>query len=398
MTLRGCFAGLAGVLFIVGAAQAQTPAPKNDYSKPETWLCRPGSQAGVPIARTLRDGVEDACAVDLSTSVITNQGQITRESFSPSPNPAIDCFYVYPTVSLDPGGNSDMVAGPEERNVIRAQFARFQSVCRAFAPLYRQFTLTALRAGAAGKPITADRTIGYNDVLDAWNHYLRNDNRGRGVVLIGHSQGSGVLSQLIRNEIDGKPIQSQIVSALLLGSNVAVPRGKDVGGAFKHMPLCRTDTQTGCIVTYVSFRSTIPPPADSRFGRVQGEGMEAGCTNPAALGGGGAELHAYLSTGTHRWLITPPGTSAVVDTPFVSVPGLLSARCVANEAGSYLEITVNTDTRDRRADDIPGDVMAAGKPNPTWGLHLIDVHAAMGNLVSLVNKQASAYTSTAKSR
>ena len=162
-----------GLLFVAGAAVAQTSAPKNDYTKPETWLCRPGAQ--------------DACAVDLSASVITAQGQITRESFAPHSNPAIDCFYVYPTVSLDSGGNSDMVAGPEERNVIRAQFARFQSVCRPFAPLYRQFTLTALRANAAGKPIAADRMIGYNDVLDAWNHYLKNDNRGRGVVLIGHS-------------------------------------------------------------------------------------------------------------------------------------------------------------------------------------------------------------------
>ena len=88
--------------------------------------------------------------------------------------------------------------------------------------------------------MAADRTLGYNDVLDAWNHYLKHDNNGRGVVLIGHSQGSGVLSQLIRNEIDGKPIQSRIISALLLGTNVAVPKGKDVGGAFKQLPLCRT--------------------------------------------------------------------------------------------------------------------------------------------------------------
>ena len=140
--------------------------------------------------------------------------------------------------------------------------------------------------------------LGYNDVLDAWNHYLKNDNNGRGVVLIGHSQGSGVLSQLIRNEIDGKPIQSRIVSALLLGTNVAVPKGKDVGGTFKHMPLCRSAEQTGCVVTYVSFRSTIPPPPDSRdSGAVQDAGMEAGCTNPAALAGGRGQLRAYL---THR--------------------------------------------------------------------------------------------------
>jgi hypothetical protein len=354
-------------------AGAQQP-PRNDYSKAEHWLCRPGGQ--------------DACAVDLTATVIAEDGRLTREQFAAHANPPIDCFYVYPTVSLDPGGNSDMVAGPEERNVIRAQFARFRSQCRPFAPLYRQFTLTALRAGAAGKPVPADRSLGYNDVLDAWNHYLKNDNNGRGVVLIGHSQGSGVLTQLIRNEIEGKPIQSRIVSAMLLGSNVAVPKGQAVGGTFKHMTLCRAAEQIGCVITYVSFRATLPPPPESRFGRVQDPSMEAGCTNPAALGGGKAHLHAYLSTGQHQW-VTPPES---IGTPFVSVPGLLSAQCVSNDKGSYLEIAVNEDSHDPRADDIPGDVITNGKPNASWGLHLIDVHAAIGNLVEIAGKQARVHT------
>ena len=350
----------------------------NDYGKAENWLCRPGGQ--------------DACAVDLTTTVITEDGRLTREAFAANPKPQVDCFYVYPTVSLDSGGNSDMTPGVEERNVIRAQFARFTSQCRPFAPLYRQVTLTALRAGMAGKPMAGDRALVYNDVLSAWNHYLKNDNNGRGIVLIGHSQGAGVLMQLIRQEIDGKPIQSRIVSALLVGINVAVPKGKDVGGTFTNMPLCRSAEQTGCVITYVSFRSTIPPPPDSRFGRVQDEGMDAGCTNPAALAGGKAHLHAYLSTGQHQWL-TP---AEPIATPFVSVPRLLSAECVSNDKGSYLEITVNEDAHDPRADDIPGDVMANGKPNASWGLHLIDVHVAMGSLVEIVGKQARA--SLAKSR
>jgi hypothetical protein len=374
---------------LTAAAAFAQPSTKNDYSKPETWLCRPGAQ--------------DACAVDQSATIVTAEGALRREDFKANSSAAIDCFYVYPTVSLDPTGNSDMTAGPEERNVIRAQFARFASVCRTFAPLYRQFTLTALRAGTAGKPMTADRTVGYNDVVDAWNHYLKNHNNGRGVVLIGHSQGSGVLTQLIRNEIEGKPIQSQIVSALLLGTNVAVPKGKDVGGTFKSLPLCRSAEQTGCVISYVTFRSTVPPPADSRFGRVQGEGMEAACTNPAALGGGRSTLHAYLSSGASsianaaaaqpiQW-VTPAET---ISTPFVSVPGLLTAQCVSNDKGSYLEVTVNGDPHDPRADDIAGDVMTAGKVNPSWGLHLIDVHVAMGNLVDIVARQAKAYAARRK--
>ena len=45
------------------------------------------------------------------------------------------------------------------------------------------------------------------DVEAAWDDYLARDNKGRGVVLIGHSQGSGILKQLIAREIEGQPAQ-----------------------------------------------------------------------------------------------------------------------------------------------------------------------------------------------
>jgi hypothetical protein len=315
----------------------------------------------------------------------------------------IDCFYVYPTVSTDPTGNSDMTAGAEENGVVRAQLARFASQCRVYAPLYRQATLTALRAATTGSPMSVDRALGYNDVVDAWNHYLQRDNNGRGVVLIGHSQGSGVLTQLIRNEIDGKLVQSKIISALLLGTSLPVPKGKDVGGAFKSLPLCHSTAQTGCVITYASFRSTVPPPENSRFGRVQGAAdMQSACTNPAALGGGSGELHAYLSAAGRsivgsaaepRPWVTPP---QAIDTPFVSVPGLLTAQCVSNDKGSYLEVTVHGNPSDPRTDDIAGDVMTNGAVNPSWGLHLIDVNLSMGNLVDIVREQGKTWLAASK--
>lgn len=390
---------LAASLASAGPAAAQssnqsepaaTPAPaKNDYGDGKSWLCRPGRQ--------------DACAADMSATVVAANGKLTREKWSANANAPIDCFYVYPTVSNDPTPNSDMIAGPEEARVISAQFARFGSVCRVYAPLYRQVTLTALRAGIAGRPMTVDRTLAYRDVAEAWKYYLENDNKGRGVVLIGHSQGAGVLSQLIRNEIDGKPAQSRIVSALLLGTNVPVPKGKDVGGAFQHMPLCRSAKQMGCVIAYVSFRTNAPPPASSRFGRAQGENMVAACTNPAALGGGSGELHAYLSSRGRSlgasaeplpW-VTP---AQPIDTPFVSVPGLLTAECVSNDKGSYLAITAHGNPADPRADDIVGDVVVNGQVQADWGLHLIDVHLAIGNLIDIVREQSKAYLAIGKKK
>ena len=374
-------------LALAGAAAAQDqskPAPaKNDYSDGKTWLCRPGRQ--------------DACAVDLTTTVVAANGKLTRETWASNPNAPIDCFYVYPTVSNDPTPNSDMDPGPEEMSVIKSQFARFGSQCRVYAPLYRQITLTALRAGIAGKPMAIDRALAYNDVVDAWKYYLEHDNKGRGVVLIGHSQGSAVLTQLIHNEIDGKPVQSRMVSAILLGTTLAVPKGKDVGGAFQKVPLCHSSSQTGCVITYASFRSTIPPPANTLFGKVAAPDMIAACTNPAALAGGSGTLHAYLSkdgtsivgnTPAKPW-VTP---ERPVETPFVSVPGLLTAQCATNENATYLEVTVHGDPAGPRTSDIVGDLNGAnGQPQANWGLHLIDVNLGMGNLIEIVRQQTKAF-------
>lgn len=375
-----CLTVLVSPIVLSRAQDHPSPA-KNDYGKAESWLCRPGRR--------------DACDVDLTTTLISANGKLTREPWAVNPKAPIDCFYVYPTVSLDPTPNSDMVAGEEESGVVRVQAARFGSQCRVFAPLYRQVTLSALRSFLAGRAAAVDRNLAYNDVLEAWNYYLKNDNQGRGVVLIGHSQGSGVLTELIKREIDGKPIQKLLISALLLGTNVAVPRDKDVGGAFQQVPLCRNSKQIGCAITYVSFRSNTPPPANSRFGKVAGQDQIAGCTNPAALKGGSGELHAYLSTRGSGASAAPAGPwikgATAIDTPFVSLPGMLTAECVSNEKGSYLAVTVHGNPADARTDDITGDVVREGRVLPEWGLHLIDVNLGIGNLIDVVRDQSKAY-------
>jgi len=80
-----------------------------------------------------------------------------------------------------------------------------------------------------------------------------------------------------------------------------------------------------------------------------------------------------------------------VTTPFVSVPGLLSAECVSNDAGTYLAVHVNANPNDPRTDDIVGDVVVNNQVLPDWGLHLIDANLAMGNLIDLVRAESKAY-------
>jgi hypothetical protein len=381
---RVAIAALVMSLGIATGALAQTSAapPKNDYGDKRNWLCLPGR-------------AHDSCSADQRATNISANGTTTPEAFKIDPKAKIDCFYVYPTVSLQPSGNADMTAGPEEQSIIAQQFARFGSVCRTYAPLYRQVTLIALRAAMMGKPIPVNRELGYGDVLDAWNYYLAHDNHGRGVVLIGHSQGSGVLIQLIKNEIDGKPVQHRVLSAILMGARLAVPAGGVVGGDFKSMPLCQSPSQTQCVITYASFRADVPPPANTRFGKVPGNGMVAACANPASLAGGSGELHSYMTTsGTFNGIPLAPDPwvkGKTIDTPFVSVPGLLSAECTSTADGSYLAITVHPDPNGLRANQIAGDVVVDGKVQADWGLHLIDANLAMGNLIEIVRAETKSY-------
>jgi hypothetical protein len=360
-------------------AQTTAASPSTDYGNPQAWLCRPDRLA--------------ACDVDLSTTVLGRDGRSTVERARLNPKAPVDCFYVYPTVSTDTTTVSDLVPDAAERNVVRLQLARFGTKCRLFAPLYRQVTMAAVGGAlAAGNPLPDFRGVGYEDVRAAWRYYIAHDNGGRGVVLIGHSQGTSILTELIRSEIEGTPMQSRIVSALLLGAvgGILVPSERDVGGTFAHMPLCRAATQTGCVVAYSSFRITAPPAANTLFGRSADSTLVAACTNPAALGGGEAALNGYFDTeGRTAMPLAPSNPWTVggqpIATPMVRVVGLLKAQCTSNAFASYLEVSVQRGPGSPASRDIQGDL-----PEP-FGLHLVDMEVAMGNLIDLVGQQTKSY-------
>ena len=335
------------------------PDPDDVYADPSSWLCRPD--------------VEDVCEDDLDATVIEADGATEVEPFAVADDPPIDCFYVYPTVSMDPEDNSDMVAGAEEINVVKQQAARLGSVCALYAPMYRQATLTALRGslGGGGGGFFAAYTQAYDDVLAAWQHYLADDNDGRGVIIIGHSQGASHLGKLLREVIDPDPAQRELlVSAILLGTSAHASETPNV-------PPCATAEDIGCLISWSTFRDSKPPAAGAFFARPAGA-EPAVCTNPAALLGRGRDLHPYFSDGT--WGVD-------VTTEFVTLPGLVSGECVERDGFHYLEVTVHADPGPR-VDDIRGDL------TPEWGLHLIDVNVAMGDLVEVARAQGAAYAGT----
>jgi hypothetical protein len=369
---------IAAAGFASALASAAVPARAADddpYARPEAWLCRPGAS--------------DLCAAPVVATVVQTDGSRGTRVLKPNPAAPIDCFYVYPTVSEDPAGNSGMTAGPGEQRAVAQQFAAFASVCRPFAPIYRQVTIAGIEAQLGHEPLPVDFKRPYDDVLAAWRYYLAHDNNGRGVVLIGHSQGARILAQLIAHEIEGKPEQRLLAGALILGFDVEVPEGKDVGGTFKTIPLCRAAGQSGCVVAYETFPATSLPPDDSRFTHPETPGMEIACTDPAALAGG--KLDPLLATQTNLLGKAPldPSWAAFVkplDAPFVSLPGIASGQCAESPKASYLSVSINPPpTPGAWPSTLPGDLVVDGRLLKSWGWHIIDVNIAMGNLIGFVS-------------
>jgi hypothetical protein len=69
------------------------------------------------------------------------------------------------------------------------------------------------------------------------------------------------------------------------------------------------------------------------------------------------------------------------------MPDFVQATCArTGDGASYLEATIGTGADDVRGNEVGGVL------GPDWGLHLVDVNLAIGDLVALVDGQGRAYT------
>jgi len=361
---------LAGAVLLLATALAVAAVPATAGAKTH-WLCRPGL-------------APNPCTPGLSTTVYSPTSEVVRVD-EPKPDAKLtaDCFYVYPTVSDQKTTLANFDVDPVLRSIALYQAARYSQHCRVFAPTYRQVTTATLNSTGTETP--AQLATGLSDVRKAFADYLAHDNKGRPFVLIGHSQGSFLLRQLVAKDVDPKPaVRKRLLSAILLGGNVLVKKGSDRGGDFAHVPACRSTTQLGCVVAFSTFDA--PVPADAIFGRAPA-GRQVLCTNPASLRGGSGEVDAIFPSAPFA-----PGSTIAAGigllglkqptpaTTWVSLPTAYRTHCSAENGAHVLQVT-----------SVPGAQVAKASPTPAWGLHLMDVNIALGNLVDLVGSEATAY-------
>ena len=264
------------VVFVPSVDINDDPMPAApDYADSASWFIRPDLP---PRTSTYRPaGVEDPDAV-----------------------PAADVFFLHPTTylkrahwnaPLDDATAEDALDGFS----VAHQLTSFATAGQFYLPRYRQATLGAFLDESGQGDTALERA--YPDVLAAFDHYIKHDNKGRPFILAAHSQGSLHGLQLLKDRIAGTPLAARMVAAYLIGWPVS--EQEDIG-ALDGIHACSGPTDTGCVISWMSYApdgdiSDVQRAFDTQPG-LSGRsraGSQQLCTNPLNWTVGGTARETF---------------------------------------------------------------------------------------------------------
>jgi hypothetical protein len=410
---KNSFAAVATLAAVLGCGSENTTAPEPvfhidrsqladvgtttplDYANPNLWVCRPGIDANPCYGEH----------GELDATELLPDGSRKLVPHVRAQQPKFDCFYVYPTVYLMGNGNQTNLSDISYvLDALMAQGARMSELCEVYAPLYRQVILTpgaatdGLKDASTAAPAPAGSGAGLlsgssaalalGDVRNAFKYYLDHFNKGRKFVLMGHSQGSGMLIGTMQQDVDPVPdVRAKMISALLIGGGATVAANSTLNGTFKNIPACTRPGETGCMVAYSIFDSATPPGDNALFGRAAA-GQEAACNNPSLLAGNAGPYRAsYFPVHLSNMLLAP--SNPVMDDPgtaFRLYRNVFQGQCKKSGAFTYLESTLVEPASDPRG--VP-PYLSAGATSLGFGLHLVDWALPMRDLIDDVTQQVA---------
>lgn len=223
-------------LFNTGCASKKNVPPVNynlttevDYSQLDNWASHPDKE-------------------DLGDAIPGRKESANYSSFK------TDVFFIHPTTFTDSDERQNWNAGLEniklnketDEQPIKYQASIFNQVGRLYAPRYRQAHLRAYYSKDTTNAKQAFE-LAYQDVEDAFLYYMEHENMGRPFVLASHSQGTTHAIPLLKNHIDGKTLQKQLIAAYLVGMPVTEDQ-------FEHIEPCADPNQLNCFNTWRTFR------------------------------------------------------------------------------------------------------------------------------------------------
>lgn len=200
-----------------------------DYWAAHPWKKDPSDSVPRPLRNEARDSIADVFFVHPTT--------FTRKKDFDRANANID---------------DDYINAKTDYSTILLQASAFNQSSRVFAPRYRQAHIGNFYSEdtmASSKALA----LAYEDVRAAFLYYLEHFNNGRPIVIASHSQGALLSIRLLKEFFNGKPLQSKLVVAYIVGW----PLEKNM---LSNISACITPVQTGCVCSWRTFKEGYVAP------------------------------------------------------------------------------------------------------------------------------------------
>jgi hypothetical protein len=186
--------------------------------------------------------------------------KIPKGMVVPEKIPDADVFFLHPTTYTDKkkGGpwngnlSDEKLRSKTESSTLQFQASIFNAAGHVYAPFYRQAHLSAYFTKEKEKA-TAAFELAYQDIRQAFLYYLEHYHKDKPIIIAAHSQGTNHAERLLKEFFDAKPLANKLIAAYLIGMPIRQ-------NAFQQIAPCENATQTGCFVTWRTWRENSSPP------------------------------------------------------------------------------------------------------------------------------------------
>jgi len=217
--------------------------------KRECWIV-----AWICFVAIFLSGTADAAGMDYGDKNLWafygSEGGATKQA---------DVFFVGPTMFM---GNAVQYNMPMDDPKARSRFlgavnmekGLYDSQANFYAPYYRQAGLNVYKLDSGQAQSYFE--LAYKDVKAAFEHYLKEENHNRPIILAGFSQGADMIVRLMKDKFSDPGLQNKLVAAYVIGWRVT----PEETAQYPQLRMARGEYDIGVIV---SFNSEAPEVAAS---------------------------------------------------------------------------------------------------------------------------------------
>lgn len=251
-----------------GPFSEAVPPPPPDYALPSSW-------SALPELDDLGDRVPPGLV-----------------AVAPAEAPA-DVFFIHSTSAVGAEWNASAtdpkIAEASDRGGVLIQASAFNGIGAIYAPRYRQSSGTAYNHPSSDGEAAIE--LAYSDIDRAFSAFLARRDPARPFLLVGHSQGAGLMARLLARRVSGTPLRDQLVAAWIIGSGLT---HEGLARDAPDIPPCSGPEDVGCVVAW-NARGPDYQPGGVELWYPPGEHRV--CTNPLSGIGEGGPMPASANLG-----------------------------------------------------------------------------------------------------